>query len=109
MYTVKLTHILAVDVNIYASSPKDAWPLLGNHENTEVGTFLADYLDLDVHAITKRLRSSAYWTISGEEASKENSWLGDPLGSDVRTEGFDTYHGDFRKRSLGECGCGSFH
>lgn len=102
---------LAVDVNIYASSPKDAWPLVGNHENTEVGNFLAGYLDLDVDAITKRLQSSAYWTTSGEETAKDEKygWLGDPLGSDVRTEGLDTYHGDFKKRSLGECACGGLH
>lgn len=103
--------LLAVDVNIYASSPKDAWPLVGNHENTEIGHFLAGYLDLDVDAVTKRLQSSAYWTTSGEELTDQEKygWLGDPLGADVRTEGLDTYHGDFRKRSLGECGCGTVH
>lgn len=102
---------LAADVNIYASSTNDAWPLVGNHENTEVGTFLADYLDVNIDAVTKRLQSSAFWTSSGEESSDQEkySWLGDPLGSDVRTEGLDTYHGDFRKRSLRECGCGEFH
>lgn len=85
--------------------------MVGNHENTEVGQFLANYLDVDVDAVTKRLQSSAFWATSGEELSNQEkySWLGDPLGSDVRTEDLDTYHGDFRKRSLGECGCGGFH
>ncbi|PCH08166.1 Alkaline phosphatase-like, alpha/beta/alpha [Penicillium occitanis (nom. inval.)] len=83
-----------VDVNIYASSTKDAWPLHGNHENTEVGDFLAAYLDLNVEAVTQKLQEQA--TLS---------WLGDPLGADVRISEFDSYHGDFRKRGEG-CDCG---
>ncbi|KAL5361941.1 alkaline-phosphatase-like protein [Aspergillus floccosus] len=103
-----------VDVNIYASSPKDAWALVGNNENTDVGAFLADYLNLDVDDVTKRLRGSAYW--SAEAAAESVSidqaftWLGDPLGEDVRTEGLDTYHHEFKKRGLEmECGCGHIH
>jgi alkaline phosphatase len=73
-----------------------------------VGNFLANYLDVDVNDITKRLRSSASW--SADEVSAEDfHWMGDPLGSDVQTEGFDTYHGDFKKRSLDDCGCGGLH
>ncbi|KAL4991096.1 alkaline-phosphatase-like protein [Aspergillus falconensis] len=104
------------DVNIYASSTKDAWPLQGNHENTEVGAFLADYLDLDVSAVTKRLRNSEFWSAESASVSGSGSfnWLGNPLGDDVRTDGLDTYHGDFkRKRGLGgggdECACGGVH
>lgn len=98
----------AVDVNIYASSSKHAWPLVGNHENTEIGVFLANYLGVDVDSVTKKLQSSAHWTPSTKEAPAEDSfrWLGDPLGSDVRTEGLDTYHGDFKKRSLEDYGGG---
>ncbi|RHZ74902.1 hypothetical protein CDV55_107816 [Aspergillus turcosus] len=110
----------AVDVNIYASSSKDAWPLVGNHENTEVGQFLADYLDLDVKDITKRLQSSSAWSFADVEVvtstDRPFAWLGDPLGENVRTEGLDTYHGEFRKRSMDmdgmekrECGCGGMH
>jgi alkaline phosphatase len=44
----------AVDVNIYGSTGSEA--LRGNHENTEIGNFLRDYLDVDVDAITKELR-----------------------------------------------------
>lgn len=83
-----------VDVNIYASSTKDAWPLHGNHENTEVGDFLAAYLDLDVEAVTQKLQEQA--TLS---------WLGDPLGANIRVDQLDSYHGDFRKRGEG-CDCG---
>ncbi|KAJ5601897.1 hypothetical protein N7510_011431 [Penicillium lagena] len=102
----------AVDVNIYASSSKDAWQLVGNHENTDVGSFLASYLDLDISSVTKRLQSSAYWSpdASTQDVSTEAfSWMGNPLGAEVRTDGLDTYHGDFRKRELGECGCGGVH
>ena len=97
-------------MNIYASSPKDAWPLHGNHENTEVGSFMANYLDLDLQKITDKLQSSASWSAQDDSDSKEPfHWMGNPLGEDVRTEGLDTYHGAFRKRSEGDCACGHGH
>ncbi|KAB8074002.1 alkaline-phosphatase-like protein [Aspergillus leporis] len=105
----------SVDVNIYASSTKDAWRLVGNNENTDIGSFLAEYLEVDVEAVTKRLQSSKEWDWNPEveSASAGRSWLGDPLGEDVRTEGLDTYHGEFKKRSVDvnkrECGCGELH
>lgn len=46
----------AVDVNIYASSPKHAPQLVGNHENTDIGAFIAEYLDLDLEPITEELK-----------------------------------------------------
>ncbi|KAI4136970.1 MAG: hypothetical protein L6R39_007535, partial [Caloplaca ligustica] len=48
----------AVDVNIYASDPKQARPLIGNHENTDVGRFLREYLDLEqeVEDVTEALK-----------------------------------------------------
>ena len=48
--------MLAVDVNIYASSPKHVPYLVGNHENTEVGAFIAEYLDLNLDDVTKVLK-----------------------------------------------------
>ena len=45
----------AVDVNIYASDPKEVKALIGNHENIEVGKFLADYLGVDVQGVTEEL------------------------------------------------------
>ncbi|KAJ5933931.1 hypothetical protein N7454_006260 [Penicillium verhagenii] len=100
----------AVDVNIYASSTKGAWPLVGNKENTDVGTFLASYLDLDVNAVTKRLQTSASWSASSDEVSTQADyqWMGHPSGLDISTETLDAYHGDF-KRSLEDCGCGGLH
>ena len=77
----------AVDVNIYASSPADAQPLIGNHENTEVGKFLADFLDVDVEAVTKELKEKG-----------KDGWTGDPISSARSMGGLEHYRGDFRKR-----------
>lgn len=59
-----------VDVNIYGS--KGSEKLIGNHENTDVGKFLREYLDVDVEAITKELnkKSSAF------EAASLGGWTG---------------------------------
>ncbi|KAM4062283.1 alkaline phosphatase domain-containing protein [Hirsutella rhossiliensis] len=46
----------AVDVNVYASGGPEVDKIRGNVENTDVGQFLSDYLDVDVDAITKELR-----------------------------------------------------
>ncbi|KAI1338241.1 alkaline phosphatase-like protein [Xylariaceae sp. FL0016] len=45
----------AVDVNIYSSGGPGTDVLRGNVENTDVGTFLRGYLDVDVDAITQEL------------------------------------------------------
>ncbi|RDL39687.1 Alkaline phosphatase [Venustampulla echinocandica] len=67
----------AVDVNIYGSSGSD--PLRGNHENTEVGNFLADYLGLDIDAITDELvKKSSDFSI--------NSMGGAPWTGQIPTE-----------------------
>lgn len=44
----------AVDVNLYAKG-KGTEVLRGSHENTEIGDFIVDYLDLDLDDITQRL------------------------------------------------------
>jgi alkaline phosphatase len=46
------------DVNIFASNPEWAEDLVGNHENTEVGEFLARYLGVtdEVEKVTKELQ-----------------------------------------------------
>jgi alkaline phosphatase len=43
----------AVDVNIYGTT--GSHKLRGNNENTDVGKFLREYLDVDVDEITKEL------------------------------------------------------
>ncbi|CAK7263341.1 vacuolar alkaline phosphatase [Sporothrix epigloea] len=46
----------AVDVNIYSSGGEAAEQLHGNRENTDVGKFLREYLDVDVESITAELK-----------------------------------------------------
>jgi alkaline phosphatase len=45
-----------VDVNIYATG-EDVYKLRGNHENTEIGQFIKEYMELDLDAVTKVLNS----------------------------------------------------
>jgi alkaline phosphatase len=62
----------AVDVNIYGTSGSD--PLRGNNENTDVGKFLREYLDVDVDKITEELISgSKVYNIASDTAS---GWTG---------------------------------
>lgn len=46
----------AVDVNVYSSGGPGTERIRGNVENTDVGKFLREYLDVDVDAITRELR-----------------------------------------------------
>jgi alkaline phosphatase len=46
-----------VDVNIYAFGDPIVEKLRGNHENTEIGQFIKEYLDLDLESVTKILNS----------------------------------------------------
>jgi len=109
----------AVDVNIYASHPKHAPGLIGNHENIEVGEFIAAYLDLDLKPITAELKEKKVKTSNaeGQEIEAWGEWMGPP-GLSVNDNGLllhlDEYHGDFKHRKreaeLGlECGCGLKH
>ncbi|KAL8669089.1 MAG: hypothetical protein Q9168_006306 [Polycauliona sp. 1 TL-2023] len=87
----------AVDVNIYASDPDQARPLRGNRENTEVGKFLSEYLDLEneVKAVTKELK----------EWGEGKEWMGKNLDDAKVGNKGDHYKGDFKKRGVMECGC----
>lgn len=91
----------AVDVNIYASNPDYARPLVGNHENTEIGDFLAEYLDVDVRAVTRELKEKG----TGTEMGK---WMGAEVGDErAQAEWHDDhYAGDFKRKRDGGCGCG---
>ena len=86
----------AVDVNIYASSKKVARKLIGNHENTEVGEFIREYLDVDLDAVTEELK-----------AAGDAVGMGKPVADVKAMAGLDHYAGDF-KRGL-ECECGVVH
>ncbi|KAL1838086.1 hypothetical protein VTJ49DRAFT_3078 [Mycothermus thermophilus] len=46
----------AVDVNVYSSGGPGTEKIRGNVENTDIGKFLAEYLDVDVDEITKELQ-----------------------------------------------------
>jgi alkaline phosphatase len=56
----------AVDVNIYGTAGSEA--LRGNHENTEVGEFLRDYLGLSIEDVTKELNGKEKESIVFEES-----------------------------------------
>ncbi|KAF2816168.1 alkaline phosphatase-like protein [Mytilinidion resinicola] len=90
----------AADVNIYASSAKAATPLLGNHENTEVGEFLRDYLGVDVNAVTEELKEKGASFNTLDADGKTVSWMGRIAGDGERMDGQDHmthYSGDFKK------------
>lgn len=101
----------AADVNIYSSDPKAAMPLVGNHENTEVGEFLRNYLDVDVEAITKELREKGV-NLKANVAGEEVGWMGKVPSEGERLDGQNhlaSYSGDFKKRHLLHgrgCDCG---
>lgn len=105
----------AVDVNIYASHPSHAPGLLGNHENTEVGEFIAEYLDLDLGVITKELKEKKVKT-SSVDGDEWGEWMGPPgfPANDDKLVLVDAYHGDFKHRkreaeAQADCGCGMKH
>ena len=115
----------AVDVNIYASSPKDAPGLIGNHENIEVGKFIADYLDVELEPVTKELKKKGVKQGSTgttndaivESGTGWGEWMGPP-GLANNENGqlvyLDEYHGDFKHRkreaeAFSDCGCGLRH
>jgi alkaline phosphatase len=104
----------AADVNIYTSDPKAARALKGNHENTEVGDFLRNYLDVDVEAVTRELREKGKGLKVQGVNGTEVSWMGKIPDVGERLDGqthLASYGGDFKKRDGGvvhgeECGCG---
>lgn len=102
----------AADVNIYSSDPEAASALAGNHENTEVGEFLRNYLGVDVEAVTKELREKgAGLTVTGLDGEKVG-WMGKVPVEGQRLDGqthMASYSGDFKKRHArhgDDCGCG---
>ncbi|KAF1990345.1 alkaline phosphatase-like protein [Aulographum hederae CBS 113979] len=102
----------AADVNIYASSPKGASPLIGNHENTEVGNFLRDYLDLDLGPVTKELQEKGALFDTTDAKGEKVGWMGRLPDNDERLDGQDHlehYSGEHKKhkRHAGGCGCAS--
>lgn len=97
-----------VDVNVYASNPRDAEALVGNHENTEIGEFLRRYLDVDVDAVTEELKEKGVMLDTVDESGKVVSWMGRLPEAGERLDGqdhLDHYAGDFKKHKRCEiCG-----
>lgn len=90
----------AADVNIFASNPETAAPLIGNHENTEIGEFLRNYLDVDVEAITKELKEKGAMFDTMDSEGRPVSWLGALPVKGERLDGqdhLDHYQSDFKK------------
>ncbi|RAR09286.1 alkaline phosphatase [Stemphylium lycopersici] len=104
----------AADVNIYSSDPQAARALQGNHENTEVGDFLRNFLGVDVNAVTEELRKKGAGLMVQGVNGTQVSWMGKMPEEGQRLDGqthLASYGGDFRKRDGGvvhgeECGCG---
>ncbi|KAI9717255.1 MAG: hypothetical protein M1828_007276, partial [Chrysothrix sp. TS-e1954] len=69
----------AADVNIYSSDFRATEQLMGSRENTEVGDFLRDYLDVEseMAEVTKKLRANMGGT----------AWLGQLPEKDERLDG----------------------
>ncbi|KAK4241864.1 repressible alkaline phosphatase [Achaetomium macrosporum] len=57
----------AVDVNIYSSGGASAEKIRGNVENTDVGKFLSEYLNVDVDEITRELEDKLQAGQTAEE------------------------------------------
>ena len=87
----------AVDVNVYASDWDRGRALRGSVENTEVGRFLSDWLDLDLGGVTDDLGKG----VEGEE----RGWMGGRAEDKDGREGLDAYQGDFKRTKRSGCGC----
>lgn len=91
-----------VDVNIYGSDPVIMSKVVGNHENIEIGRFMAEYLGVDVPAITVELNKKKFPTepsIGGPQTNEdwEFAWTGPKLGDGhVEDIVLDGYHTELR-------------
>ncbi|ORY06890.1 alkaline phosphatase-like protein [Clohesyomyces aquaticus] len=91
----------AADVNIYTSDPEKTKALQGNHENTEVGDFLREYLGVDVESVTKELREKGTGLMAAGKGGKSVSWMGPLPGEGERLDGQDhlaQYTGDHKRK-----------
>ncbi|KAL1897095.1 vacuolar alkaline phosphatase [Sporothrix stenoceras] len=78
----------AVDVNIYSSGGAAAEQIRGNHENTDVGKFLRDYLGVSVDDITAELNEKM---VAGRPALAPVTAQGLPV-SDYEMEGVQKHY-----------------
>jgi alkaline phosphatase len=80
----------AVDVNIYSSGGPGTDAIRGNVENTDVGKFLREYINVDVDAITEEL----------QKKMNRNPRLGAAIAAQSEVAGQDHWstHEDTEKR-----------
>lgn len=71
----------AVDVNVYSSGGPAAEAIHGNVENTEIGKFLRNYLNVDTEAVTKELREKMNWKESLAVVPSDNALM--QMGSEL--------------------------
>lgn len=64
----------AVDVNIYSSGGPGTEKIRGNVENTEVGDFLSEYLDVNIKEITDELREKTVKPDGEAIAAAQAAW-----------------------------------
>ena len=83
-----------MDVNIYSTTRHAA--ISGNHENTEVGGFIRDYLGLDLQPITEELIQKGIQLDAAAAEESRESWMGRRPASDEGLRALDHYHGDFK-------------
>ncbi|KAK6354872.1 hypothetical protein TWF696_004003 [Orbilia brochopaga] len=95
----------AVDVNIYGYPPERVQKLWGNHENTDVGKFLRNYLNVDVDAVTKKLRGTADASWIGRtlpeilEDAHKSMGVGGAVG-EVTVSGLNDYQGVHKRACM---------
>jgi alkaline phosphatase len=86
----------AVDVNIYGSAGTEV--LRGNHENTDIGEFIKEYLELDLASVTKKLKKQGAQFDSVTAEGEVVSWMGRLPEQDGRElDKLDKYHDDLRR------------
>jgi alkaline phosphatase len=86
----------AVDVNLIAYGPNIEW-LYGNRDNTEIGQFIAEQLELDLPAVAEKLNNP-----------ENEEWLTKSVGRD-KVQGGVRPDAKLKKRSHGGCGCMEEH
>jgi hypothetical protein len=87
--------LLAVDVNIYGSAGSE--PLHGNHENTEIGEFIKDYLKLDLKSVTKKLQEKGtQFDMLSANSDVVSSMAKSPKQGGRELDQLDLYHSNLR-------------
>ena len=79
----------AVDVNIYSSGGPRPAALRGNVENTDVGKFLREYLEVDVDTITGELIEKMQKSVETEKVIESSGPAAEYTGGEVDQAAYD--------------------